>query len=49
MGATATKCSITLGEKGGDPVVAVAYQGDTDLYEDSSDNPYTKNPVIWGP
>lgn len=49
VGATATKCSVTLGKKGGKPVVGAAYEGDTDLYADSTDNPYTKSPVVWGP
>lgn len=49
VGATATKCTVTLAKKGGDPVVGAVYEGDTDLYADSADNPYTKKPVIWAP
>ena len=49
VGATSTKCSIALAENAGSQVVGAAYEGSSDLYPDSSDNPYIKDPVIWLP
>lgn len=44
-GAKGTKCTVALSKSGA--VVGAVYEGDTDLYSDSSQNPFTKKPLIW--
>lgn len=48
-GATSMNCTIALAKTTGPQVVGVAFQGDLDVYTDSSDNPYRKNPILWVP
>lgn len=48
VGSTVTKCTVTLA-KSGEQVVGVKYEGDDNLYETYSANPYVKNPVVWRP
>lgn len=49
VGETSTNCTIALAKTTGPQVVGVAFQGDLDVYQDSSDNPYRKNPILWVP
>ncbi len=47
VGATASNCTVALAKTSDGPVVAVAFEGDDDVYPSSSDNPYSHDPVIW--
>lgn len=49
VGAMSKKCTVALAEKGGDPVVGVAFTGNDDVYPSPDDNPYNKKPVVWMP
>lgn len=49
VGAISKKCTVALAEKGGDPVVGVAFTGDDDVYPSHDDNPYNDKPVVWMP
>lgn len=49
VGVTGTNCTVALAENAGAQVVGAAFEGSSDLYPDSSNNPYLKKPISWLP